>query len=276
MKQLLPSLLSLLIAGGAAAQPPADAGAALREAATKGDLAAVKALLDSGTDVNAASEYGATALSFAADKGRLEVVKLLLARGANVEATDTFYQATPITWAASNGHAEVVTALLAAGAVPGPAMGMAVARQKTEVIKAILASGKAPIESLSGTLAMAKQMGAAEIVKVLEEAGVKPPPPANAQIDPAILATYAGEYSSPQFSAKVTLVENKLQLSFMGQPNMEMGAVDATHFRLLAFEGATFEFKSEGGKVTTLRLEQGGQTIDLARKSDAVPPPTNP
>jgi ankyrin repeat protein len=55
----------------------------LYDAADKGDLSAVKTLLDSGADVNDRGIAGKTALITAADKGHLAVVKELLTRGAN-------------------------------------------------------------------------------------------------------------------------------------------------------------------------------------------------
>src|SRR5437870_2711119 len=67
-------------------------------ATRKGDVEAVKALLAKGVDVNAKTEYGATALHFAADKGHVEVVKVLLANKADVNVRDTFYKATPLAW----------------------------------------------------------------------------------------------------------------------------------------------------------------------------------
>src|SRR5215216_5570810 len=68
-------------------------------AARRGDIAAVKAFLDKGTDVNAKTQYGATALSYACDKGHVELVKLLIERGADVNVEDTFYGEVPMGWA---------------------------------------------------------------------------------------------------------------------------------------------------------------------------------
>ena len=51
----------------------ADANEDLLGAVRKGDLAAVKTLLDSGANVNAKSPYGATPLFFAADRGNIRV-----------------------------------------------------------------------------------------------------------------------------------------------------------------------------------------------------------
>ena len=87
-------------AGLAQTAAPADKAEALAEATRKGDVAAVKKLLDEGVDVNTKFRYGATALAFACDRGHLDVVKLLLDRGADVNVRDTFYNATPLTWAA--------------------------------------------------------------------------------------------------------------------------------------------------------------------------------
>ncbi len=72
----------------------ADSSEDLLAAVRKGDLAAVKAFLDNGANVNAKSPYGATPLFFAADRGNIEMVKLLLQRGADVDVKDTVYGAT--------------------------------------------------------------------------------------------------------------------------------------------------------------------------------------
>src|SRR5215510_6897105 len=85
-------------------------------AARKSDVAAVKAMLDKGIDVNVKNHYGATALSYACDRGNVEMVKLLIERGADVNVQDTFYRATPLTWAADKGYVEIVKLLLDKGA----------------------------------------------------------------------------------------------------------------------------------------------------------------
>ncbi len=284
MKRLLPIVLLTLALPVLGQQPPPqplppqDRGTELHEAARRGDVAAVRTLLDAGVPVDIKSEYGATALSFACDKGRAEVVKLLIERGADINVADTFYQATPIVWAASNGHGEVVRLLVDAGADAAGALGMAVQRDKLDVVRAVLASGKVKPESLSGTLAAAKAAGKAEVVKLLEEAGVKPPPPASAKIDPAILETYAGRYENDQFSLVMSVADGNLQVSFMNQPPMALGAVDATHFRLLVYEAVSVEFKSEGGKVTAVEVDQAGSKM-TAKRVEAQPeakPPANP
>lgn len=91
------------------------------KAAYAGDIAKVKAFLDSGVDVNYHSKdkqgTGRTALSEACLRGNLELVRLLIKRGANVNWLDQV-GTTPLDWAANNSFVSVVVELLKAGADP--------------------------------------------------------------------------------------------------------------------------------------------------------------
>ncbi len=88
------------------------------EAARNGDAAAVKALLKSGVDVNAAQGDGMTALHWAATNGDVAMAQMLLSAGANVRATTRLGGLTPLHMATQSGQAQVAAALLAAGAEP--------------------------------------------------------------------------------------------------------------------------------------------------------------
>lgn len=79
----------------------------LYQAARVGDTAAIEKILAAGIDVNAKTPYGGTALAFAAERGQLDAVKLLIEKGADVNAQDEFYKASPFTWASMKGHKEV-------------------------------------------------------------------------------------------------------------------------------------------------------------------------
>src|SRR5215475_13530175 len=115
---------------------------ALWEAAGRGDVAAVRKLLDEGTPVDAKTRYGATALSFACDKGQVEVVKLLLERGADPNAKDTFYGATPLAWASQHGGIEVARILVEKGATDlDSALDLAVEKKDAALARAVFARG---------------------------------------------------------------------------------------------------------------------------------------
>ncbi len=93
----------------------ATADAPVAEAAARGDMAAVKALLKSASDVNAAQGDGMTALHWAAMNGDLEMSQMLVFAGANVRATTRLGSYTPLFLASQQGHAPVIEALLKAG-----------------------------------------------------------------------------------------------------------------------------------------------------------------
>ena len=65
--------------------PPTKRGRLLLAATRKGDLAAVKKLLDEGANVNARTRYDSTPLFFACDRGHLEIARLLIERGRRRE-----------------------------------------------------------------------------------------------------------------------------------------------------------------------------------------------
>ncbi len=108
-------LLAILVPG---ASVPGASGAEVAEAAKAKDAAAVKALLKSGADVNAAQGDGMTALHWAATNGDAPLVQMLLSAGANVRATTRLGGITALHMASEGGHSEVVAALIAAGANP--------------------------------------------------------------------------------------------------------------------------------------------------------------
>ncbi|MEP7383743.1 MAG: ankyrin repeat domain-containing protein [Gemmatimonadota bacterium] len=90
--------------------------APVADAAMRGDLATVRALLQKGGDVNAAQGDGMTALHWAANRGDVELARLLLRSKASLTATTRVGALTPLHLACQSGSAEVVAALLAAGA----------------------------------------------------------------------------------------------------------------------------------------------------------------
>ncbi len=76
------AVLAITLLAGAI--PPADSP--LLEATKRGDVAAVRSLLEEGADPNVAQGDGLTALHLAAQEGNIEIAEVLLGAGAMVEA----------------------------------------------------------------------------------------------------------------------------------------------------------------------------------------------
>ena len=112
------TLATILLAGlaGAASVPAADLDTRLIDAVKQRDGAAVRALIDSGVDVNVADGDGSTALHWAASVGDVAAAEALLEAGASVKASTRIGAITPLLMAARHGNAALVRALLEAGA----------------------------------------------------------------------------------------------------------------------------------------------------------------
>jgi len=90
--------------------------ASIHNAARNGNLNRVRALLNSGANINTRDNVGQTALIHAATPGHLEVVRLLLNRGANINTRDDEEGGTALIYAASSGQLPLVKLLLNRGA----------------------------------------------------------------------------------------------------------------------------------------------------------------
>jgi ankyrin repeat protein len=153
----------------------------LIEAVRQRDVAAVRALLGTSLDVNAAEADGSTALHWAARRNDLELVELLLAAGADARAS-TRYKIDPLYFASLNGNARMIERLLDAGADPngtahqGQTMLMTAALTGTpDAVRLLIARGADvdAIEPFRGQTALmwAAAEGNAAAVEVLLEAG---------------------------------------------------------------------------------------------------------
>jgi len=119
----------------------------LHEAASKGHANIVRLLIEKGADVNAKSKVGHSPLHLAAFAGSLESVRLLVEKGADINAT-LFTGATPLHNATYNEHVEIVRLLIEKGAD----------------INATLSDGTTPLTS-------AVIFGRASVVSLLLEKG---------------------------------------------------------------------------------------------------------
>ena len=120
---MLPLLLIGACLGPSALALPEEESLSDRFAAAidRGDLAAVKALVEEGNAPDSAIDYGSepiTPLYKAAGNGRSDIVKYLIEKGADVNFRGKEWGHTPLSEAASRGFDDVVEILLKAGADP--------------------------------------------------------------------------------------------------------------------------------------------------------------
>lgn len=108
------SLFALGLAA-AAGLAVAQSHALLVDAAGRGDLARVRALLRAGADIELRDADGRTAILAATDGNHLDVVRELIARGANVNAQDN-RRDSAFLLAGARGYIEIVRATLSAKA----------------------------------------------------------------------------------------------------------------------------------------------------------------
>ena len=102
---------SLLLAAAPADSPVADA-------AQRGDVQAVRSLLQQGADPNAAQSDGLTAMHWAAQRGDVEILEALLYAGATLEPLTRLGSYTPLHLASRSGHGDFVRTILEAGSKP--------------------------------------------------------------------------------------------------------------------------------------------------------------
>lgn len=105
-------ILALALGGARAPEAP------VADAAMRGDLEAVRTLLERGGDPNAAQGDGMTGLHWAAEQGSEELARVLVDAGATLEPRTRLGAYTPLHLAARGGHLGVVRVLLEGGASP--------------------------------------------------------------------------------------------------------------------------------------------------------------
>ncbi len=195
-------LLTLWVAGLPAGAQPTSDGLALIEAARQSDVDRVRALLDTGTDVDSRFGDGTTALHWAAHRDHLALVELLLAAGANPNAIDD-HGVTALSLACINGSGAVVQRLLEASADPniartnGETPLMTAARVgNIEVVRLLVSAGADP-NITEGTLEQtALMLAVAEnhvpVVRLLLEVGGSATVRTTNQFTPLLFAAQQG------------------------------------------------------------------------------------
>jgi len=170
--------IAALVAASPSESPVADA-------AQRGDRDAVRALVQSGEDVNAAQADGMTALHWAALEGDAEMTQTLILAGATMRSSTRIGSYSPLHLASQAGSAQVVSALLEAGADPTlftstgvTALHFAAQANSPEAVMALVASG-ADIDARDAfqertPLMFASSTGAVASLNALIGAGANP------------------------------------------------------------------------------------------------------
>ena len=109
MKRILTSLIPILLLTGCGAKID------VWQAAINGNEALVKKYIESGGNINAQNESGATPLHIAANSGNLAIAKLLIAQGADLTLLYKKSQ-TPLHLAAGGGQIRIIKLLIENGA----------------------------------------------------------------------------------------------------------------------------------------------------------------
>ena len=130
---------------------------ALPDAASRGDLSTVRALLAARADVNAAAGDGMTALHWAADRGDVAMATVLLRAGAKTTPVTRNGAYAPLHVAAKAGQGAVVKVLLTAGADPMSLTG-------TGVTALHLAAQAGDVSAIAALLARKADVNAREAV----------------------------------------------------------------------------------------------------------------
>ena len=276
--------------------PASVVAASLVDAAEQRDAASVRALLQTGVDVNTAQIDGTTALHWAAHHDDAETVALLVRAGADVDVVNR-YGVPPLAQASTNGNAAIVKLLLEAGADANTTMKggetvlMLAARSgNAETVQALLARGADPnSRQRRGQTALmwAAAEGHTAAVRALIEAGAD----LNAQVDsgftPFFFAVREGQLDVVQ-----AFLELGVDVNAMLQPAERQPAEGRRRYRrsrtstsplLLAVQNAHFELAIalvDAGAdpndmrtgLTPLHTIPGVRKPDSSDGSDGAPP----
>ncbi len=239
----------------------------LFKAAREGDLAGVKTAVDSGVNVDAKTDYGATALFFACDRGHEEIVKFLLENGSDPNAQDTFYKATPMTWAQS-GNQKIVLLLLENGGEGADAIfNGAIAGDDTdyanEILKLGVVSQAGLIKARKAVLRMKDSEKQAKLLTLFE--GLKLPEPVEFdELTAESSKKYTGKYQGDRFSVHVQAEDRTLTLEFDGGEKTALIHVGEHEFTM---GQAEIRFEIDQDSITGLVFASGSNETRMVRST---------
>src|SRR5262245_53161256 len=234
------ALIVPLLSATAGLQSPSP-DAQLLAAAGKGDIEAVRSLLDKGATINADNGHGVTALYYAADQANVELAKLLLARGANPNIQDLEYGKPPlrvaaVPWSdikAKEARRELVTLLVDKGAgTDGESLGDVIRAGFYDAAKTIVNRGRVSPSYLNLALAAARRAQQPDLVELLTKAGAHEPGPLDQARSRERLTKLSGVFRSEQGQelrlARSASFDDQLLLQRTGQDPVALLPADLT------------------------------------------------
>jgi hypothetical protein len=239
-----------------------DANDDLIAAARKGDLAAVKSLVEKGAPIETKTPYGQTPLYVAAMNGHEPVVQFLLEKGASTDVKDTFYKAPMLMFVLSRKHYGVAKMLVAKNtASPDENLQAVSGTGNPELVQAVIDKGKPTQPALNRAYEAAIEAKQEPVMEILKKAGAQPPAPP-VEVDPKALESYTGDFKSEQIplSIKVSTKDGKLSIQATGQPALPMKTRTATTFEFTPAQ-IVIEFDSP----STFTLKQAGMTFKFKK-----------
>ncbi|MEM7352789.1 MAG: PQQ-binding-like beta-propeller repeat protein [Acidobacteriota bacterium] len=257
-------ILGLLLATTAG---PACAERDIWAAATDGDLEGVKTLIESGVDLDAQTRYEVTPLYFAAKYGHLEVVDFLLEKGANPDVQDFFFSRSALSVAITGGHADVAVRLIEGGALDTNYSSLveSVQHRLPSVATALVRRGPLLDFEKRAALAMAREAGADELVRIIQPAKVRETLP-TVDLDPAALEQLAGQYRGRDGKVmRVELHEGRLRLQSEGAEPTPLVALASRHFRAPDDHDLGIYFIGRLGIIEWMGYARGSDFTQLRR-----------
>jgi len=242
-------------------------------AARKGDVAALRGMLEAGANIDAQDSYGQTALTVCIQADRKEAARFLLERGADVHIRESFHHATPLSVSLWSRRFDITTLLLKHGAEPREDAFLTAAREElVDLARAAMEAG--PFYESALTLWRANpDWFSPPFLEMLEKARSRPdpkPPTLTEKELRRFVGDFEGFYSDTK--GKTTLVDGALHVSIDGAAPVRLKPVDVRAFRDASGK-LTLNFVGRAGAIEGFSLTREDGQSDLLRHNVAEPIP---
>jgi ankyrin repeat protein len=254
--------LACLLLATAVALLAWDVNDDLLDAARKGDLDTVKALIEKGAPVEAKTSYGQTPLYLAAMSGHETVVQYLLDKGAKTDVIDSFYKASMLDFVLQRKHYAVAKLIVAKGNdKPDEDLKAVVDSGEADLVQAVLEKAKPSQSTLDSAYEAALAGNKKDIAELLKKAGAQEPAPPIV-VDAKVLESYAGTFKTESIplDIKVFVKDGKLYLQATSQPAFAPKPKSPTVFVM-----AAYNLEVEFDSPSSFTLKQGGQSFKFKK-----------